>query len=296
MLAVCLWFLALDAEPPPKGSLAERLAPLLKAHKGQAAVGVKNLQTGETYYSNPDVVMPAANLIAIPLMIEAYQQANAGKLKLTETLTLREEDKIPGNGVLSRHFSAGATFPLHDAIRLMVAAGDNTAANLVLDRVGIAAVNQRMKDWGFPETRIHCKICREDTTSIDPDRTRRYGFGSTTAREMIGLLEELQLSTRNRPAVKQAILNHLRQNVDRDKFPRDLPEGVFVLHTEGGSNDVRTDAGYLHTPDGVVAICVLTRGNEDRRDQRDNAGNLLCARVARAVYDHHAATKKDKQP
>jgi beta-lactamase class A len=286
MFGACLCLLAVL---PSEQRLADRLLPLIRAHKGQVAVAVKNLETGESFYHDADAVMPTASLIKVAVMIEAYQQADAGKVQLSEVLTLREESKVPGSGVLGKHFSPGATFSLRDAIRLMIGCSDNTATNLVLDRVGIAAVNRRMRDWGFPSTRLNAKVFRGDTTSVDPERTRRYGLGSTTAREMAGLMEELQVGVRNRPALKQAMLGHLKKNDDKEKFTRFLPEGTVVAHKEGSVRDARTDAGLIHTPGGVVALCVLTAGNEDRRWLLDNAGNLLCARVARAVYDHSAA-------
>jgi beta-lactamase class A len=167
---------------------------------------------------------------------------------------------------------------------------------LLLDKVGIASVNARMKDWGFPETRINAKVFRGSTTSVDPERTRLYGLGSTTAREMAGLFEQLHTSSRARPALKQSMLGHLKNNDDKDKFPRLLPTGTTVAHKDGAVNNARTDAGVIDTPGGQVVVCVLSNDNEDRRWVRDNAGNLLCARVAKEVHDHFAAPRDREKP
>jgi beta-lactamase class A len=269
--------------------LETRLAPLAKAHKGKVAIAVKNLETGESYYLNADEPMPTASLIKVAVMIETYLQADEGKVKLTDKVTLHDANKVPGSGILTYHFSEGATFSLRDAVRLMMAVSDNTATNLVLDKVGIATVNKRMEAWGFPNTKINAKVYRGSTTSVDPDRTRRYGLGSTTAREMVGIMEELQVGKRARPALKQCMLGHLRANDDKDKFPCLLPPGTVLLHKDGSVNNARTDAGLIYTPGGVVAVCVLTNDNADRRWVRDNAGNAICARVAKEVYDYFAA-------
>jgi beta-lactamase class A len=272
-----------------ESSLESRLAPLAKAHKGKVALAVKNLETGESYFLNADEVMPTASLIKVAVLIEAYQQVQEGKLKLTDRVTLRAADKVPGSGILTDHFSDGANFSLRDAVRLMIAFSDNTATNLVLDRTSIVAVNERMEAWGFPNTKINAKVFRGSTTSVAPERTRRYGLGSTTAREMVRLMEELQLGQRCRPALKQAMLNHLTKNADKDKFKRLLPSDVVVAHKDGSTNDTRTDAGLIHTRGGIVAVCVLTTDNKDHRWLQDNAGNLLCARVAKEIYDHFTA-------
>jgi beta-lactamase class A len=266
-------------------SLEARLAPLAKAHKGQVAIAVKHLGTGESYYLDADRVMPTASLIKVAVLIEAYRQADESKVKMTGPVTLRDADRVPGSGVLTYHFSDGVSLPLRDAVRLMIAFSDNTATNLVLDKVGIAAVNKRMAEWGLPETRINAKVFRGSTTSVDPARTRRYGLGSTTAREMTGLLEELLVGERLKPAPKQCVFGQLRSNEDADKFPRLLP-GVPIAHKDGSLSEARTDAGLLYTPNGIIAVCVLTNDNADQRWVKDNAGNMLCAKVAKEVYDY----------
>jgi beta-lactamase class A len=272
---------------PPASGLEARLAPLVAAHKGRVAIAVKKLDTGEVYYLNADEVKPTASLIKYSILLEVYRQVDEEKLRLKDMITLHTSDKVSGSGILREHFSDGATFPLQDAVRLMIAFSDNTATNMVLERVGIAAVNQRMAKWGYPNTRVHALSHKADTTSIDPERSRRYGLGSTTAREMIGLFEDLERGKYLRPALKQAILNHLRKNRDKDRFKRLLPEDAIIAHKDGATETVRTDAGILYTPTGPVVLCVLTAENEDRRWHSDNAGNLLCARIALEVYNYY---------
>jgi beta-lactamase class A len=267
-------------------SLEARLAPLAKAHKGKVAIAVKHLATGESYYLNADEPMPTASLIKVAVLIETYMQVQEGKLKLNDTVTLHDADKVPGSGILTRLFSDGAAFSLRDAVHLMIAVSDNTATNLVLDKVGIVPVNKRMEEWGFPNTRINAKSFRGSTTSVDPERTKKFGLGSTTAREMTGLLEQLLVGERVKPGPKHCILGHLRSNEDADKFPRNLPPEAALAHKDGSVNDARTDAGILYTPNGVIVLCVLTTDNEDRRWVKDNAGNVVCSKVAREVYDH----------
>ena len=81
--------------------------------------------------------------------------------------------------------------------------------------------------------------------------------------------------------MKQCILTHLRSNEDKDKFPRLLPPGTIIAHKDGSVSNARTDAGLIYTPSGVIVVCVLTDENKDQRWRSENAGNLLCAKVAR---------------
>ena len=81
-------------------------------------------------------------------------QVSEGKVKLEDMLTLHKSDMVPGSGILTYHFSDGATFPLRDAVRLMIVYSDNTATNLVLDHIGLASTNKRLDAWGYPHTRL----------------------------------------------------------------------------------------------------------------------------------------------
>jgi beta-lactamase class A len=280
--------LCLCGEP---SSLEARLAPLAKAHKGKVAIAVKHLRTGETYCLNADEPMPTASLIKVAVMVEAYQQALEGKICLTDKVTLHDADKVPGSGILTDHFSDGATFSLRDAVRLMIAVSDNTATNLVLDRTGIREVNQRMEALGLPNTKINAKSFRGSTTSVAPERTKKFGLGSTTAREMVALLEKVQAGDVASPACCQVMLRHLRKCDDKDRFTRLLPAGTVVAHKTGSVNDARTDAGIIYLDSGPVALCVLTAENDDRSWRPDNAGVLLCARAAKEVYDYFTPKK-----
>src|SRR5947199_10796719 len=109
-------------------------------------------------------------------------------------VTFKEEDKTPGSGILSTQFSGGATFSLRDAIRLMIAYSDNSGTNLVLAKAGLAATNETMEKLGLPNTKVHAFVFRP-SSSIAPERSKQFGLGSTTANEMIRLVEMIQGKT-----------------------------------------------------------------------------------------------------
>lgn len=287
--------LAADEPAAPPTDLAGRIEGLTKTHKGKAAVALKNLKTGESYALNADAPMPTASLIKFPVMIEAYRQAAAGKIDLAAPVTLTKKDKVPGSGILTDHFSDGARFPLLDAVHLMITYSDNTATNLVLDAVGIGSTAATMEAMGFPNTKIHSKVYRRDT-SVFPDRSKVYGLGSTTAAEMARLFEALHARKLVDEKASEAMWNHLLTCDDKAKFPRFLPPGTKLAFKTGSVDESRTCAGVIETRGGPVALCVLTTDNEDQSWTDDNAGNLLCARIAREVYDHFSAQAANPEP
>lgn len=266
-------------------SLAERIQPLIDAHEGLVAVAIRHLEKDDGFSHRAEEPMPTASLIKFPVMIETYRQAGAGKVDLGQPVTLREADKVPGSGILTSHFSAGASFPLRDAVRLMIAFSDNTGTNLVLDQIGLDATAKSMEELGCPNTKIHSKVYKRET-SVFPERSKQFGLGSTTASEMLRLLELLHQRKLVGPEASDAMKDHLLACDDKKKFPKLLPGTVKVAHKTGSIDAVRTDAGIIYSPAGPIAVCVLTNNNKDTRWTDDNAGDLICARIALAVYEH----------
>ncbi len=272
----------------------ERVLQLAKAHRGQVAMAIRHLRSGEALYWNADKVMPTASLIKVAVMAEAYCQAAAGQLDLQKTVTLRDSDKVPGSGILTPHFSDGATFSLRDAVRLMIVFSDNTATNLVLRQVGIGNVNRRMEQLRLPNTRIYAEVYRGSTTSIDPERTKKYGLGSTTAREMVQLLEYLHEGKVASPQACAAMREHMKNCDDRGNLARFAPAGMELAFKTGAVSHARTAAGIAYTRSGPVIICVLTANNHDQRWSRDNAAELLIAEIAQTVFDQFHSERPAK--
>lgn len=290
-IAMVVGYGGLAAAADSNQSLAERLQALIDAHQGRVAVAIEQLKPeGQRFAFQADEVLPTASLIKFPVLVELYRQAEEGRVSLQKQVTLRGTDKVPGSGILTQHFSDGATFALVDAARLMMAYSDNTATNLVLDQIGIATTGETMHTLGCPNTRLHSKVYRRDT-SIDLERSKRYGLGSTTAAEMLVLLAKLERRELISREASEAMLAHLKACDDKLKFRRFLPDDAVVAYKTGSLDAVRTAAGILYTPGGPVAVCVLTAENTDHRWTRDNAGDLLCAEVAREVFAAFDAKK-----
>src|SRR4029079_6758674 len=150
---------------------------------------------------------------------------------------------------LTDHFSAGASFPLVDAVRLMIVFSDNTATNLVLEQIGIGATAATMETMGYPNTKIHSKVYRRDT-SVFPERSKQFGLGSTTAAEMARLFEALHRGERIAADACAAMRKHLLACDDKEKFPRFLPSGTKVAFKTGSIDAARTAAGIIETPAG----------------------------------------------
>jgi D-alanyl-D-alanine carboxypeptidase (penicillin-binding protein 5/6) len=268
-----------------KKSLEQILQPAIEQHRGDVAIAVKHLKTGESYEYQAERPMPTASLIKFPVMIATYEAVENKKLSLDDRIELKADDKVPGSGILTTHFSPGTTISLRDAIHLMIVYSDNTATNLVLDKLGLSTTNESMKSLGCTDTRINAKVYRRDT-SIAPEQSQKFGLGSTSARDMIKLCELLNSGKLVSEQASKQMLEHLFACDDKQKVPRSLPAGTRVAHKTGSVNASRTDAGIMETPGGPIAFCILTTNNKDERWTEDNEGDLFCAEIGSAIYQY----------
>ncbi len=267
--------------------LGNLLMPLIEKHRGDVGVVIKHVPSGEMFTYQGDKPMSTASLIKLPLLMATYEKVHAGKASLDAMITLEEADKVPGSGILTKHFSPGLTLSLRDAIQLMVAYSDNTATNLVIDEVGLDTTNALMKKLDCGETRLNSKVFRRDTSN-DMERSKAFGLGSTSANDMLVMLSALSDRSFVDKATSDQIMKHLYDCEDRMKAARYLPASVKVAHKGGSVNAARTDAGIIDLPNdkGSILFCILTMNNQDESWTDENEGDVLAAKIGKAVYDY----------
>jgi D-alanyl-D-alanine carboxypeptidase (penicillin-binding protein 5/6) len=277
----------------PDRQLRNAIGPLVDAHQGDVAVAIEHLDSGDSFRHRSDQAMPTASLIKFPLLVAAYHAAEGGDVDLDMRIELKQQDKVPGSGLLTEHVSDGAVLTLRDYVRLMMRYSDNTATNIVAEQVGLRATAERMESLGCPDTKMNSLVYRRDT-SIFSDRSKQFGLGSTTAAEMVRLLALLHRGQLAGDAATREMTEHLLACDDDTKMARFLSPNVKIAHKTGAIANCRTDAGILYTESGPVAVCVLTNKNEDQSWSADNAANLLCASIAKAVVNRFGGSSSSQ--
>jgi beta-lactamase class A len=187
-------------------------------------------------------------------MVEVFFQVQEGRLDLKRRLRYEQSNRVPGAGIL-QDLTPGLELPLIDAVTLMMVLSDNTATNMVIDQVGIQAVNRRMQQLGFRRTRLNKKVYLPADDTVPPEYAH-FGLGVTTAAEMLELLRRLyrrQLVDAEASATMLAILEKQR---DQEQIPRLLTgpewEGVRVAHKTGALDQVRNDVGLVRRRRGTL--------------------------------------------
>lgn len=287
-LTILLAFLIL-AFSAQADELTDKLQALISAHQGKVGLFAKNLKTGQTVAINADEAVQTASVIKLPLMLQAFEQVKAGKIKLTDPVVLSKENQVPGSGVLFA-MDPGLKLTLKDSITLMMIVSDNTGTNLTIDAVGLKPTNEMLSRMGLKNTYFYKKVYKPAEGTMPPDQ-KKFGLGKTTAREMASVMESIyKCDLGDRELCKQMIWI-MRNQQYRDMLPRyleqqDASEDLSAIADKIGALDaVRNDVALVYTKNGPVVISVFTHDNEDKSWTAENKAEILIGRLARTVVD-----------
>jgi beta-lactamase class A len=260
--------------------LHRTLDSLAEAHRGVVGYSVHNLDTGERLSRRGDEKFPTASLIKVTVLVTLYDLVDKGLISPDDRLTMAKIDRVPGSGTL-QFMHDGLEVTVRDAAWLMSTISDNTATNLLLDKVGIRRVWEKMDSLGLRQTRIHAKVFLARFTSVAPDSSAKYGLGVTTPNEMARLFALMADGRAVSARADSAMLDILAHNEDYQMMQRYL-SGVRAPRKTGATDQVRTECALFYLQSRVAA-CVLTRENQDRRWLIDNEAQLTLARMGQVI-------------
>ena len=262
-------------------ALRKKLDSIADAHHGVVGYSVIDLETGARINRRGDETFSTASLIKVAILVTVYDLVAKGQLSLDDPLTVLKIDQVPGSGII-QFLHNGTVLTVHDAAWLMSTISDNTATNLLLDRIIIRRVWAKMDSLGLQHTRVHSKSFLRNS-SVAMDSSVKYGFGVTTPNEMAHLFELMALGKAVNPAADSAMLNILEHN-NTDFMLQRYIEGARAAHKDGETDAVRTECTLWYLRNRVVA-CVLTKENKDQRWILDNEPQLTLANMGLAIVN-----------
>lgn len=260
---------------------------------GRFALSALNLQTNEAIRLRADDIYPTASVIKLPVLLTLMQQVEDGLYDLNAPLMLRRADKIGGSGVL-QHLSPGLTMPIRDWAFLMMSVSDNLATNVLIDHVGVTAVNNWLQTNGYLDVHLQRKI---DFDEIAKDQ-RNLGTASpeSLTRMITAVLRRQHVS----PAACDEMLR-LMDGVGSDRVGRYLPLSLYgtdepeadKLHLAGKTGSfsgLRAQTavvwrGSWQTQQGFALTVMTADDPSPERWSPDSPGVLLIGRIAKILYD-----------
>jgi len=238
---------------------------------GVLGVAILDLSTGKKYLFHADEILPTASSIKIAILAELFRQAQQGKLKLTDLYTLQQSDIVGGSGLAGALTPGVTRLTIRDVAALMISVSDNSATNIIIDRVGMGNVNALLDSLGLTHTRLRRKMMDLKAASEGRENV-------ATPREMMTLLEDLYRGKVLNKQFTEDFFNLL--SVHKESYiARELPEELKVANKPGELEGVRNDSGIVFTGNRPYVISVMTTYLRRERD-----GGEAIIRISNAAY------------
>ena len=222
----------------------------IRGASGHVAFYYRPLDGGCAQMYNEMMPVVAASVIKIPIMVEAFRQFESGELNPLETYRIKPEDKMPSCGALNRMHD-GLEVTLRDLVELMIVLSDNSATNILIDRLGIARVNATLEAEGLKVTRLRRKLF--DKAGMEAGLSNHV-----CAREIGLLLERMYAGTLVSPQASAEMLEILRNQKLNGKMPFFLkPRGIACAHKTGEDDGITHDVGVVYARRPFV-LCMLS--------------------------------------
>ena len=253
---------------------------------GVLGVAILDLTTGQQLLVHPDEVFAQASSIKIAVLAELYHQADqsaahtTGKATLTDRYVVRASDLVPDSSIMGGLTPGITELTNRDLATIMVAVSDNSATNVLIDRVGMYNVVSLMQRLGLSHTQLRRKM-------MDLKAAAEGRENISTPREMMQLLEQLYRGK----VISQPLLEDFFTILATPKeswLPRSLPEGLRIANKPGALEGVRNDSGIVFLKNRPYVICVMTTYLADERSGENAITHISLAafglfdRLARA--------------
>ncbi len=271
---------------------AEQAIDAVLAQTGSdVAFAATNLSTGEMIERNADRSMPTASVFKLPVLAEVFRQVDAEILDLDERVTLRPTDVVMGSGIL-RDFGPGLQPTFRDLAMMMIIVSDNSATNLLLDRVGgPEQVNTTMRELGLPSIVVHRRI-------VFGEITTNGSLAEAAPRDLMRLVMMLAREELVSPAASRAMLAILGRQRYLEQVPRfvayrpyagdfALAQPISVRNKTGMINGLRADTGLITIDQNVqIAYSVVNDTGPDDSYRHEHPSDIVNALIGRVIVEY----------
>jgi beta-lactamase class A len=267
----------------PAATLESRVRAIISVSGAEVAVAYRTLDGSRELLIDPDKPFHAASTMKVPVMIELFRQAHEGRLSLDDRLPIRNEFHSLADGSTFSlsvgddsdaeiYAAVGQTLTLRQLCEAMITVSSNFAANLLIERLGVANIQRTVKALGGDGMQVLRGV--EDQKAFD------LGLNNTTtALGLLVLLQRLAHGTAVDAQSDAAMIDILKRQKFNDAIPAGLPGGTPVAHKTGNITRIHHDAAIVYASRPYVLV-LLVRGVEDQKKSA-----ALMAELSRAVYE-----------
>ena len=247
-------------------------------------VAVYDLQSKQTLLINERVSLHAASTMKLPVMMEVFRLVEEKKLKLTDTLEVKNKFFSIVDGSEFRlnksddsdeevYNRIGQKMSVLELLEHMITWSSNLATNILIERVEPENVMKLMAELGANDIRVLRGV--EDSKAFQAGKNN-----TTTAYDLMLLLKLIAENKFKNKRACEKMVEILSAQHFNSGIPAGVPTGTRVAHKTGEITKHQHDAGIVYPLDGKpFVIVVLTKGIANEKQS-----NKLIADISSVVY------------
>lgn len=260
--------------------LQKQVEELVQGFNGVAGIYIKHLPSGKIAAVQEDTLFPTASMVKIPILMAIVHKISKGELQYHQNLQYRDSLLYPGEDILGS-FKDSANIQLAKVLMLMMTTSDNTASLWLQFLAGTGtSINQLLDSLGFISTRVNSR------TAGRQENWKVYGWGQTTPKEMVTLMERIyhrRLLGKNQD---ELMLRLMGRNYWNEEALSQIPPEIFVASKNGAVDASRSETMLVMAPNGPYIVSVITKKQTDTSWNSANEGWVLSRKLSRLLWNH----------
>ena len=286
VLSACLPATGLEAQQ--LDSLRQQLTARIAASGATVGLYYRDLRSTDSVAIGADVRFHAASTMKVPVMVQVYREADAGRLRLRDEMEVVNSFRsLADSSTFTLDFAddsdtslyrrVGRPVAIKDMVELMITRSSNLATNNLLQRVSAASVQQTLRELGADSVVV--------LRGVEDGAAYRAGMNNTTTARGLGVVFAAIADGRAASAASCGeMVKVLKRQRFRSAIPRGLPRGAQAAHKTGWISGVDHDGGIIYWRDRPrYVLVVLTRGIEDQSVSAQLIADLTAMVQAHAV-------------
>ena len=155
----------------------------------------------------------------------------------------------------------------------MIDYSDNTATNVLMDKLGIDQINEEIKKLGYRDS----KLCRK---MMDFKAAEEGRQNYTSVKEMFDLMDRLYSSTLLGSPYDEQMLEIMKGQADETMMRQELPDEITIARKSGELDALDHDIAIVYTEKGDYIYVFFTWDARDNNQARD-----ILSKTSRMVFD-----------
>jgi beta-lactamase class A len=252
--------------------LEGQLHELIEGGEGRISLHIE--LPAHTIKVRSDVPYSAASLIKLPILLEGFRQIQEGKLDPEEVILVTQQDKVGGAGVLS-HLSSRTMVTVHDLLTLMIIVSDNTASNLLINRMEMDSINGMCSLLGLEQTKLKRRLMDFEAMDSGVDN-------HMSAKDTVNCLRAMDNDELFDINSRESMLRILHNQQFDQKLPGGMDRNaVFTANKTGELPGVEHDCAIIRYNQQTIYAAVLI---DELTDNSEGSGLIM--KVGKCLNDY----------